>query len=51
MTVMPADCEPTGRHMTPEEYGRHLAASVEITDAQALEFARILLSNDERAAA
>lgn len=36
--------------MTPAEYGRHLAAAVELTDEQALEFARILLS-DERMAA
>lgn len=37
--------------MTPAERGRQLAAKVTITDAQALEFARILLSNDERMAA
>jgi hypothetical protein len=36
--------------LTPAEYGRHLASVVEITDEQALEFARILLS-DERMAA
>lgn len=33
-----------------EAYGRNLARGVRITDEQALEFARILLS-DERAAA
>lgn len=37
--------------MSPAEYGRHLAASAApITDEQAMEFARIMLS-DERAAA
>jgi len=36
--------------MTPAEYGRNLARNVELTDEQAMEFARILLS-DERAAA
>lgn len=36
--------------MTPEEYGRSLAADVTITDEQAMEFARILLA-DERMAA
>ena len=36
--------------MTPAEYGRQLAKAVTITDEQAREFARILLS-DERLAA
>ena len=37
--------------MTPEERGHQIAAGWTITDAQALEAARILLSNDERMAA
>lgn len=37
--------------LSPADYGRHLAAAVTITDQQALEFARILLSDDSRAAA
>lgn len=37
--------------MTPAEYGRHLAIAADpITDEQAMEFARIFLS-DERMAA
>lgn len=36
--------------LSPADYGRHLAASVSITDEQAREFARILLA-DERLAA
>lgn len=36
--------------MTPTQYGRQLAKGVRISDEQALEFARILLT-DERMAA
>lgn len=36
--------------MTPREYGAHLATAVTITDAQAMEFARILLSDGRMAA-
>lgn len=36
--------------MTPAEYGRQLASVVTITDEQALEFARILLTDDRAAA-
>lgn len=36
---------------TPTEYGRHLASlEPPITDAQAMEFAQILLSNEQVAA-
>lgn len=38
--------------MTPAEYGRHVASlEVPISDAQALEFARIMLSSSEQVAA
>ena len=37
--------------MTPADHGRSLAAVVTITDEQAHEFARILLSTPERVAA
>lgn len=36
--------------LTPAEYGRHLASVVTISDEQALEFARILLTDDRAAA-
>lgn len=32
------------KRLSPAEHGRHLAKSVTITDEQALEFARILVS-------
>lgn len=37
--------------LTPAQHGRQLASRYRITDEQAREFARILLSNDERIAA
>lgn len=37
--------------MTPADYGRHLASlAPPISDEQALEFARILLADEQRAA-
>lgn len=36
--------------MTPKEYGRHLASVTTITDEQAMEFARILLVDEQVAA-
>lgn len=36
--------------LSPTEYGRHLASVVTITDEQALEFARILLTDGQVAA-
>ena len=36
--------------LSPAEYGRHLASVVTISDEQALEFARILLTDDRAAA-
>ena len=36
--------------LTPAEYGRHLASVVTISDEQAMEFARILLTDGQVAA-